>query len=224
MESLDLKEVESEIHEANYNTNESLFYRVTKRIIDIIGSIAALILFSPVMIIISILIKLDSEGPVIFSHKRLGKNGINIKVYKFRSMVIDAEKVLDNLPPEKKIEFEKNFKLKDDSRITKIGKFLRETSLDELPQFFNVLIGNMSLVGPRPIIEKEKIKYGQTVKKLLSVKPGITGNWQVNGRSNTTYEERIELDMYYIDNRSLFFDIKLIFKTIIVVFKRTGAR
>lgn len=199
-------------------------YYITKRCIDIIGALIGLILFSPLYLFLIIAIKLDSPGPAIFAHKRYGKGGKFINVYKFRSMYKNAEEMLKKLTPEQKKEWEENFKLKDDPRITKVGKFLRKTSLDELPQFLNVLKGDMSLVGPRPIVEKELEKYGKYADKFLSVKPGLTGLWQVSGRSDVTYEERVRLDMEYIDNRSIIYDFKIILKTFIIIFtKKSGA-
>lgn len=199
-------------------------YEVSKRFIDIIGGLVGIILFSPLYIFLIIAIKLDSPGPAIFAHKRYGKGGKFINVYKFRSMYQNAEEMLKKLTPEQKKEWEENFKLKDDPRVTKIGKFLRKTSLDELPQFFNVLKGDMSLVGPRPIVEKELSKYGKYADKFLSVKPGLTGLWQVSGRSDVTYEERVMLDMEYIDSRSILGDIIILIKTFLVIFtKSSGA-
>jgi len=138
-------------------------------------------------------------------------------------MVQNAEEVLRNFTPEQKAEFEKNFKLDDDPRVTKIGAFLRKTSLDELPQLINIIKGDMSVVGPRPIVQKEVVKYGKYADKLFSVKPGLTGFWQANGRSDTTYDERVQMDMYYIDNRSTLLDIKILFKTVIAVIRKEGA-
>ncbi len=172
---------------------------------------------------LGILIKLDSKGPIFFSHKRIGKDGKTIGVYKFRSMVSNSEEVFKNFTKEQKEEFEKNFKLDDDPRITKLGKFLRKTSLDELPQLLNIIKGDMSIVGPRPIVKAEVEKYGNCADKLFSVKPGLTGFWQANGRSDTSYEERVQMDMYYIDSRSFLLDIKIIFKTVISVIKKEGA-
>ncbi|TDT52011.1 Undecaprenyl-phosphate galactose phosphotransferase WbaP/exopolysaccharide biosynthesis polyprenyl glycosylphosphotransferase [Fonticella tunisiensis] len=203
--------------------NKRIFYDICKRILDFISALAGIIILSPLFLIIMIVVKLDSPGPAIFGHKRLGKNGKIFKCYKFRSMYQNAEEMLKNLTPEQKKEFEENFKLKNDPRITKVGSFLRKTSLDELPQLFNILIGDMSVVGPRPIVEKELEKYGKYADKFLSVKPGLTGFWQANGRSETTYEERVQLDMYYIDNRSLWLDFKIICKTIIAVINKEGA-
>lgn len=201
-----------------------LGYFSLKRLIDIIGAFLGLILLSPVFLIIAITIKVGSKGKVIFGHTRFGMNGKLIKVYKFRSMYENAKELMENFTPEQKAEFEKNFKLDNDPRITKIGKFLRESSLDELPQLINILKGDMTIVGPRPIVEREIEKYGVYGDKFLSAKPGLTGLWQVSGRSDTTYEERVFLDMEYIDKRTLFCDISIMFKTIGVVFKRMGAK
>ena len=199
-------------------------YDFVKRFADIICSAIAIILLSPFFIIISIAIKATSKGPVIFVHNRVGKNGKKIGIYKFRSMVMNAEELIKEFTPEQKAEFQKNFKLENDPRITKIGKFLRKTSLDELPQLFNVLKGDLSLVGPRPIIQKETEIYGEYKKMLLSVKPGLTGFWAANGRSDTSYKRRRAMEIYYVKKRSLLFDIKIIFKTVISVFKGDGAK
>lgn len=207
----------------NQNVQTKITYSVLKRCFDIVSSLMAIIVFSPLFLVVSILVKLDSDGKIIFSHRRLGINGQEIEVYKFRTMVSNAEEVLNKMPSSQKKEFEKNFKLDNDPRITKTGKVLRKTSLDELPQLFNILIGNMSVVGPRPIVKKEVEKYGKYSDKLFSVKPGLTGMWQANGRSCTTYEQRVKMDMYYIDNRSFWLDIKIILKTVVSVIKREGA-
>lgn len=199
-------------------------YLIIKRLIDIIGACVGIVLLSPIYIILILLIKIDSKGPAFFPHKRLGLKGKLINVYKFRTMVTNAEEILENLPEEKKKAFEINFKFDDDPRITRVGKYLREMSLDELPQLVNILKGDMAIVGPRPIVIKELNKYGIYSDKLLAVKPGLTGYWQANGRSDTTYEERVAMDMYYIDNMSLWLDIKIIFKTALSVFKKEGAR
>ncbi|WP_027633460.1 sugar transferase [Clostridium hydrogeniformans] len=198
-------------------------YDLVKRLFDIISATLALIIFSPLFIILAIIVKLDSKGPVFFGHKRLGFNGELIKVYKFRTMYENSAELFEKFTPEQKREFEINFKLDDDPRITKIGDFLRKSSLDELPQLVNIIKGDMSVVGPRPIVEKEVEKYGEYIGKLLKVKPGLTGNWQANGRSDTTYEERVQMDMDYIDNRSFGFDIKIIFQTVLSVLKGKGA-
>ena len=205
------------------NHNNKIVYNTLKRTIDLICSCLALVLLSPIFLLIAIAVRLDSKGPVFFGHKRIGQDGKIIKVYKFRSMVINAAEVFNNFTSEQKTEFEKNFKLENDPRITKVGDFLRKTSLDELPQLLNIIIGNMSIVGPRPIVEKEKVKYGIYIDKLVSVKPGLTGYWQAHGRSDTTYDERVQMDMYYIDNRSTLLDFKIIVKTFLSVIKKEGA-
>lgn len=199
-------------------------YDFIKRFADIVCSAIAIVLLSPFFIIISIAIKATSKGPVIFVHKRVGKNGKKIGIYKFRSMVMNAEELIEKFTPEQKEEFKKNFKLKNDPRITKIGKFLRKTSLDELPQLFNILKGDLSIVGPRPIVEVETEIYGEYKNMLLSVKPGLTGFWAANGRSDISYKRRRAMEIYYVKNRSLLFDIKIIFKTVISVFKGEGAK
>lgn len=206
------------------NKKKNSVYFFIKRSIDIIGSVIGLVVLSPVFLILAIIVKLDSKGPVFFAHKRLGYKRRIIKIFKFRTMVTDAEAMIDKLPLEQREEFKKNFKLEDDPRITKIGKFLRKTSLDELPQLVNILKGDLTIVGPRPIVQKEIELYGKYGSKLLSVKPGLTGYWQVNGRSDTTYEERVQLDMTYIDERCLLLDIKIILKTFIEVFRGRGAK
>ena len=198
-------------------------YIKIKRVIDVILASVALILLSPLFAIIAIAIKIDSKGPVFFAHKRIGKNGKIIKLYKFRSMVINAEELIKSFTPEQMREYKENYKLTNDPRITKVGKFLRKTSLDELPQLINIINGDLSIIGPRPVVADELEKYGVNKDKFLSVRPGLTGYWQVNGRSNTTYEERMEMELYYVDNCSLWLDIKIFFKTFITVFKKEGA-
>lgn len=202
---------------------DSKMYLVIKRIIDFMGALIGLILLSPIFLIVAILIKKDSKGPIVFGHTRKGVYGKDIKIYKFRTMYENSKEIFDNFTEEQKKEFYINFKLDNDPRITKIGYFLRKTSLDELPQLFNILKGDMSIVGPRPIVQGEIEKYGKCAKKLFSVLPGLTGYWQANGRSDTTYDERIAMDMYYIDNRSIALDFKIMFKTVISVIKKEGA-
>jgi exopolysaccharide biosynthesis polyprenyl glycosylphosphotransferase len=198
------------------------FQGYIKEIIDIVLGTIGLILFSPLFIIIAILIKLDSEGPIFYKHLRVGRYGKPFYLWKFRTMYKDADKILDKYPELKK-EFEKEFKLKNDPRVTRIGKFLRKFSLDEIPQIFNILKGEMSIVGPRPVTFKELEKYGEYKDEVLRVKPGLTGLWQVSGRSDLDYARRIALDLYYIQNWSLLLDIKIILKTIPAVFFGKGA-
>ena len=199
-------------------------YIKIKRVIDVILASVALILLSPLFAIIAIAIKIDSKGPVFFAHKRIGKNRKIIKLYKFRSMVINAEELIKSFTPEQMREYKENYKLTNDPRITKVGKFLRKTSLDELPQLINIINGDLSIIGPRPVVADELEKYGVNKDKFLSVTPGLTGYWAANGRSNTTYEQRMEMELYYIDNLSLKMDIKVFFKTILSVLKKEGAR
>lgn len=199
-------------------------YEISKRLLDITLSFAALVFLSPIYLILSVIVYVNDPGPVFYGHERLGKNGKKIKVWKFRSMYVNADEIFERLPQERKEEFYKEFKIADDPRITKIGDFLRRTSLDELPQFVNVLKGEISLVGPRPIVEKELEKYAGREDKFLSVKPGLTGYWQTNGRSNYSYSNgRQEMELYYIDHRSMWMDLKILFRTVKVVFCREGA-
>lgn len=199
-------------------------YLFFKRLFDIVLSSLALVALSPLFLAVAFIVKLDSCGPAFFVHTRVGKNHKPIKIYKFRTMSNGAEDMIQNFTQEQKKKYIQNYKLEDDPRITRVGKFLRKTSIDELPQLFNVLIGNISLVGPRPITEVELKKYGNNIQTLLSVKPGLTGYWQVHGRSDTTYEQRVKMDIKYIENRSLGLDTKIIFMTIPVVLSRKGAK
>lgn len=199
-------------------------YKCVKRILDVIIASIALIVLSPIFLIIAILIKAESKGPVFFAHKRIGKNGKEIKILKFRTMVDNAEDLIKKFTPEQMKEFKENFKLENDPRITKMGKFLRKTSLDELPQLINIIRGELSLIGPRPVIKVELEKYENNQKKFLSVTPGLTGYWAANGRSNISYEQRMIMELYYIDNISWKLDVKIFLKTIFSVLKKEGAR
>ncbi|CAM2880057.1 sugar transferase [Clostridium sporogenes] len=197
--------------------SKTIMYFVIKKIIDLLGSIIGLILLSPILIITAIAIKLDSKGPVFFIQERVGKNEQTFDMYKFRSMVIDAEERLYKLKDKNEMSGPM-FKMKDDPRITKIGRFIRKTSIDELPQLFNVLKGEMSLVGPRPNLPREVIKFTDYQKNKFLAKPGLTCYWQVMGRNNIDFEDWIELDIKYIRKRNTWEDIKLIFKTVGVLF------
>jgi Undecaprenyl-phosphate galactose phosphotransferase WbaP len=196
------------------------------RILDI-----SLILFAApyilvAFVIIMILIKLDSEGPVFYRQARIGRFGRKFYVYKFRTMVQNADQILQTYlqnSPELKAEWLATHKLKNDPRVTRVGLVLRKLSLDELPQLWNIWIGEMSIVGPRPIVDEEVEKYGKCFQLYIQVRPGLTGLWQVSGRNDTTYERRVELDEYYILHRSLRLDIQIIWKTIAVVLYRKGA-
>ncbi len=190
---------------------------------DIVLSILALVVLSPVFLLISVMIKLDAKGKVIFKHKRIGKNGKEIYIYKFRTMVENAEDMIQNFTEEQKKEFQENYKLADDPRITKVGKLLRKTSLDELPQLINILKGDLSIIGPRPIVREELKKYGERQEEFLSIIPGLTGYWAANGRSCVDYVQRMEMEMYYVRNVSFKLDVKIFFQTVKSVATRRGA-
>lgn len=197
-----------------------------KRLVDIVGSIAGLLLLTPILLLVSSFYLFgDNKGPIIFKQSRIGKNGEKFDIYKFRSMVIDAEEKLNSDEYLLKKYINNNYKLEpsEDPRITKFGEFIRKTSLDELPQFFNILKGQMSLVGPRPVIEKELEEYGDQVEKFLSVKPGVTGYWQISGRSNIGYPERVDIELYYIDKASFKLDLNIMCLTVIHVIMKKGA-
>lgn len=208
----------------NLQIRNSIFYLFTKRAIDFIGALVGLILLSPIMVIVAIAIKLeDPNGNIIFGHMRVGKDGKMFPCLKFRSMFSNAEEMKKNFTEEQKREYAETFKLKDDPRITKVGKFIRKTSLDELPQLFNILKGEMTIVGPRPIVTDELDFYGEYEDYYKAVKPGLTGLWQVSGRSDTTYDERVALDMEYVTTRNTFKDLYIIFMTAVKVLKREGS-
>lgn len=208
----------------NYLTKKSSL--LLKRAIDIVVCICVSPILIPLTLIIAVAIKISSPGPVFYGHKRVGKNHSVLKCWKFRSMCIDADKKLKEIlenDPARAAEWEKDRKFTDDPRVTKLGKFLRKTSLDEIPQIWNTFVGEMSLVGPRPVTEPELTKYGKYSDYVLSVKPGLSGMWQISGRSDTGYEERINLDTYYIQNWSVWLDIWILIKTVGVVIKGKGA-
>ncbi|EJQ41422.1 sugar transferase [Bacillus wiedmannii] len=198
-------------------------YLITKRYMDVIGALVGLILLSPVFLIIALLIKYeDPKGTVLFKQVRIGKGGKEFYMYKFRSMVTDAEEKLKDLLEYNEVSGAM-FKMKEDPRITKIGKFIRRTSMDELPQLINVLQGEMSLVGPRPPLLREVKEYTSYDKQRLLVTPGCTGLWQVSGRSNLSFEQMVELDVYYIIQRNIMFDIKILLRTVKVLLKSNDA-
>ncbi|MEH7095605.1 sugar transferase [Neobacillus vireti] len=201
-----------------FPVNNRRFYLFGKRLIDIIGASCGIIFLSLLFIVIALLIKIeDPKGKVFFSQKRVGLNGKEFKMYKFRSMVSNAEEKLQELLKYNEVSGAM-FKMKEDPRITKVGKFIRKTSIDELPQLFNVLKGEMSLVGPRPPLPREVAIYSTHDKQRLLVTPGCTGLWQVSGRNSLGFEEMVELDIQYIRKRSIFFDIRIIIKTVLVLF------
>lgn len=198
------------------------FYQIGKRSLDVSVAFSLLLAVSPVLLVLALLVRLSSKGPVFFAHRRLGRNGKEFNCLKFRTMNANAEERLKS-DPELRKRFEEKFKLEDDPRITPLGAFLRRTSLDELPQLFHVLSGEMSLVGPRPIVEGELNKYSIYSNKLLSVKPGLSGLWQVCGRSDTTYPQRVMMDMHYIDHRCFSLDLRLLLLTASAVIRKSGA-
>lgn len=197
-------------------------YAAAKRLLDIFGAAFGLVILSPLWLTVAVLIKLDTPGPVLYRRTVLGRGGQTFQALKFRTMVADADEMLARNPDLRR-QFELRFKLTNDPRITRVGAFLRRSSLDELPQLLNVLRGEMSLVGPRIISPQEREKYGPLGEKLLTVKPGVTGLWQVSGRQELSYEERVRLDMWYIDHQSLGLDARILLKTPLAVFRRTGA-
>jgi Undecaprenyl-phosphate galactose phosphotransferase WbaP len=191
-----------------------------KRLFDIVFSLFVLILFSPVYLILALLIALSSEGPIFYIQERVGKNYKRFNCIKFRTMVSNADEILMQMmetSPELRKEFESSFKLKHDPRITKIGKFLRITSLDEFPQFWNVLKGDMSVVGPRPLVAEELPKYGRHIDEILKIRPGITGLWQVSGRNDIPYPRRVQIDLHYVKSRNFWLDLWIVLKTVRVV-------
>ncbi len=196
--------------------NTRLLYRFAKRTLDITASLFGLIILAPVFLATAIAIRLDSKGPVFFAQNRLGLKGRYFKMYKFRSMVVNAEQLLKDLEAKNEVSGHM-FKMKNDPRITRIGRIIRKTSIDELPQLFNVLKGDMSLVGPRPPLPREVIEYDKWQDLRLSVRPGITGLWQVSGRNDIGFEEMINLDLKYIRERCFLYDLKIILKTIPVL-------
>lgn len=210
-------QIEDESRVEVITKEESLIYKFSKRALDIICSLLGLIVLSPVLLIVAILIKLESKGPVIFSQKRVGLNGEEFKMYKFRSMVQNAEELKEKLVKQNEMSGPM-FKIKEDPRVTKVGRFIRKTSIDEIPQLINILKGDMSLVGPRPSLPKEVAKFETWMLDRLNVKPGLTCYWQVSGRNNIDFIEWMKLDLKYVEDRSLLLDLKLIFKTSFVLF------
>lgn len=202
---------------------KSTSYYITKRIVDFLGALFGIIALSPLIIITAIAVKLDSKGPILFAQKRVGQNGRIFHMYKFRSMVTNAEELLHKLKDKNEMTGPM-FKMKNDPRITRVGKFIRKTSIDELPQLFNVLKGEMSLVGPRPNLSREVEKFTERQKIKLLAKPGLTCYWQVMGRNDIDFEEWMELDIKYVKERNIWIDIALILKTVRVLFGDEGAR
>jgi lipopolysaccharide/colanic/teichoic acid biosynthesis glycosyltransferase len=194
-----------------------------KMLLDYVLVIPGLIFLSPLLLVLALLVKLESPGPIIYRRRVIGRNGIEFDAFKFRTMYINGDEILSQYP-HLRAELDKNYKLKCDPRVTRMGQFLRKFSLDELPQLFNIMRQEMSLVGPRIVTKSELAeKYGKHSEKIVTVMPGLTGLWQVSGRSNTSYDERVELDMEYIDTWTIWSDVKIIFRTLPAVAKGEGA-
>lgn len=210
MKNVDI-ELDQEIIDKQYG------YRVCKRIFDIIASVIGLIILSPVFLIVAIAIKLDDGGPVFYDQIRVGRNGKKFKMFKFRSMRVNAENEIEKLQKYSEVDGAM-FKMRNDPRVTRVGKFIRKTSVDEFPQLINVLIGQMSFVGPRPPLPREVKNYTKYDKQRLYVKPGCTGLWQVTARNSVGFQEMVNIDLDYIQNRSMWLDFKIILKTIKVIF------
>lgn len=208
------------------NTGNGI-YKFVKRAFDFIVALAAIVAISPLLLIISAIVYLGDPGPVIYGQLRIGKNGKAFKMWKFRSMYKNADKMIDQLTDEQRQQYITEFKIDNDPRITPVGNFLRKTSLDELPQLFNVLCNDMSLVGPRPLIESEiQTYYADMFDTLLSVKPGVTGYWQAYARNNATYQsgQRQQMEMYYVNHASIILDIRILFRTVVSVLRKDGAK
>ena len=199
--------------------------RLTKRVFDTLAAIALLVVLSPLMLALALLIRRDG-GPALFAHPRIGKYGKTFNCYKFRTMVVDAEQQLElflQCQPELRVQWENERKLKNDPRVNGFGRFLRIHSLDELPQLINVIRGEMSLVGPRPVVEAELKRFGSDASYYLLVRPGMTGLWQTSGRSSLDYDKRVYLDAWYVKNWSFWYDLIILFRTVHVVFSKDGA-
>lgn len=220
-------DIELEIEQKKELSNSRL-YHIPKRILDIIGGLIGSVLLIPIVIILKLAFVINGDfGPLFFKQERIGKNGKKINIYKFRSMIMNADEVLFKLLEEDTDaarEYKRYKKLANDPRITKVGAFIRKYSIDEIPQFINVLQGDMSLVGPRPYLFREKEDMGDYFNVIIKCKPGVSGYWQVNGRSHTDFGQRLVLDEYYYNHRSLSLDLKIIIKTFAKVFKKDGAK
>lgn len=202
-------------------------YLFCKRVFDIGAALFAIVVSAPLMLIIAILIKISDGGPVFFRQTRIGRGGVPILILKFRSMRVGAACLEESLTEAQLVEYRREYKVANDPRITRLGRFLRRTSLDELPQVFHVLRGTLSLIGPRPILEEEFVHYTAAERaKFQSVKPGLTGYWQAYARNNATYEsgERQRMEMYYVDHASVWLDVRILFRTLIAVIRKDGSQ
>lgn len=224
--ALDIREMVSE-EKVETITHKSITSKICKRTIDILGSVVGIIALVPLVAVVWIMNKVKHEnGPIFYVQDRIGKDGKLFKLYKFRTMVVNADELLEKYLEENadmRKEYSENKKLRDDPRITKVGKVLRRSSLDEFPQFINILKGEMSLVGPRPYLPKEKKDMGMAYKYIVQCTPGLTGIWQTSGRSDISFKERLRLDLQYYKDNSTRSDIKVIFKTVYITFRKKGA-
>ena len=225
---MDITLVPKRVENKENKIKKYVVYNIIKRIIDIIGAIVGVICLIPITIGIAIarVITKENDGPLFYEQLRIGKDGKKFRLFKYRSMVVGADDILSQFLAENedaRKEYKKYKKLKEDPRITKVGNFMRKFSIDEFPQFINVLKGEMSLVGPRPYLPREKADMGDSYNQIIKVKPGITGYWQVNGRNDIDFKERTQMDIEYIENRNLWDDFKIILKTIAKIFKKEGA-
>lgn len=225
-----MKRVTKSINEAlslEYDSSmykNKYFFSFFKRLFDIVSSFVALIILSPLFLILIILVKIDSKGPAFYGHYRIGKNGKKFKIYKFRSMKIDNRPLEEILTKEQLEEYKTEYKVTNDPRVTRIGKILRKTSLDEIPQLLNILKGDMSIVGWRPIIFDELNKYSPKERELLlKVRPGLTGYWSSHGRSDVEYSKRIKMELYYVYKRSFWLDVRILYHTVVGVIETEGA-
>ena len=229
-QELGIKEIKKDIEPSKdaIKVKNGIVYLICKKIIDIVAGVIGVILLAPITLVVWIirLCMHENDGPLFFEQLRIGKDGKQFRLYKFRTMVMNADEKLYKYLEENeeaRKEYKKYKKLKNDPRITKLGNFLRKTSLDEFPQFINLLKGDMSLVGPRPYLYREKNDMGDYYDQIVQVKPGITGYWQVNGRNDVDFEERTYMDTYYIEHRGIIMDLKIILKTVLKMFKKEGA-
>ena len=226
--NIDITLVPKKIENEDKKIKRYIIYNIVKRVVDIIGGFIGIVFLIPITIVISIarIITKENDGPLFYEQLRIGKNGKQFRLYKYRSMVVGADDILSSYLAENeeaRKEYKKYKKLKKDPRITKVGNFMRKFSIDEFPQFINVLKGQMSLVGPRPYLPREKSDMGDSYNTIITVKPGITGYWQVNGRNDIDFEERTQMDVEYIKNRNLWSDFKIIIKTVTKILKKEGA-
>ena len=229
-QNVEIREIKKDIEPSKdaIKVKNGIVYLICKKIIDIVAGVIGVILLAPITLVVWIirLCMHENDGPLFFEQLRIGKDGKQFRLYKFRTMVMNADEKLYKYLEENeeaRKEYKKYKKLKNDPRITKLGNFLRKTSLDEFPQFINLLKGNMSLVGPRPYLYREKNDMGDYYDQIVQVKPGITGYWQVNGRNDVDFEERTYMDTYYIEHRGIIMDLKIILKTVLKMFKKEGA-